>query len=54
MKLVIMLCNSPEIEIREISDEINDIEEYIEHELRYNVDELSWQLYHEDITIKMT
>ena len=52
MKLAIMFCNIPEIEIRNIPDSIDNVEEYIEEDLRYNPDELSWQCY-EDSDIKV-
>lgn len=45
MKLAIMFCNTPEIEIRSMPDDIDDIEEFIADDLGYNVDELSWQCY---------
>lgn len=48
MKLAIMFCNYPEIEIRDIPDyyeKSENFEDYIRDELGYNVDELSWQTY---------
>lgn len=45
MKLAIMFCNIPEIEIRSIPDSIDNVEEFIEEDLGYNPDELSWQCY---------
>lgn len=53
MKLVIMFCNIPEIEIRNIPNSIDDVEGYIEDELGYNLDELSWQWYDEPIKINV-
>lgn len=47
-----MFCNIPEIEIRNIPDSIDNVEEYIEDDLGYNVDELSWQCY-EDSEVKV-
>lgn len=47
MKLVIMFCNFPEVEIRSIPNSIDNVEEYIEDELGYNPDEISWQVYDE-------
>ena len=52
MKLAIMFCNIPEIEIRNIPDSINNVEENIEEDLGYNPDELSWQCY-EDSDVKV-
>lgn len=52
MKLAIMFCNIPEIEIRNIPNSIDNIEEYIEDDLGYNTDELSWQCY-EDSEVKV-
>lgn len=51
MKLAIMFCNFPEIEIRDIPDSIDDVSEYIEEHLGYKEDELSWQLYDEPIKV---
>lgn len=48
MKLAIMFCNIPEIEIRSIPDSIDNVEEFIEEDLGYNPDELSWQCYDEN------
>lgn len=45
MKLAIMFCNTPEIEIYDIPDDTEDVEEYIERGLGYNLDELTWQCY---------
>lgn len=47
-----MFCNIPEIEIRNIPDSTDDVEEYIEDYLGYNLDELSWQCY-EDSDVKV-
>lgn len=52
MKLAIMFCNFPEIEIRDIPDSVDDVAEYIENNLGYNEDELSWQIY-EDKEVKV-
>lgn len=52
MKLAIMFCNIPEIEIRNIPDSIDNVEEYIEEDLGYNPDELTWQCY-EDNDVKV-
>lgn len=54
MKLVIMFCNIPQIEVYTIPQSINDIEEYIEEYLHLDADEISWQLYEgdDDITVK--
>ena len=55
MKLVIMFCNTPEIEIHNIPDDVEDIEDYIYTTLGYNTSELSWRAYHtdDDITIRL-
>ena len=54
MKLAIMFCNIPEIEIRNIPDSIDNVEEYIEEDLGYNPDELSWQWYKDsDIKVRI-
>lgn len=52
MKLAIMFCNIPEIEIRNIPDSIDNVEEYIEEDLGYDPDELSWRCY-EDSDVKV-
>lgn len=51
MKLAIMFCNIPEVEIRNIPNSIDDVEEYIEDELGYNIDEISWQCYDEPVKV---
>ena len=55
MKLAIMFCNIPDIEIRTIPDSIDNVEENIEDELGYNTCELSLTTYHTDdeITIRL-
>lgn len=55
MKLAIMFCNIPQIEIYNIPDSIDDVEKYIEDYLHLDVDEVSWQLYEgdDDITVKL-
>lgn len=54
MKLAIMFCNIPEIEIRDIPDSMDqDIEDYIEEYLGYNTNEISWQCY-DDSDVKIT
>lgn len=53
MKLAIMFCNIPEVEIRNIPDSIDNVEEYIEDELGYDPDGLAWQIY-EDKKVKVT
>lgn len=53
MKLAIMFCNIPEIDIRTIPNSIDDVEEYIENDLGFNVDELSWQCYDEEVKINV-
>lgn len=45
MKLVVMFCNIPEIDIMNIPNSIDNVEEYLEEELGYNTDEISWQCY---------
>ena len=51
MKLVIMFCIIPEVEVRNIPDSIDDIEEYISDTLGYDVDELSWQCYDSPVKV---
>ena len=53
MKLAIMFCNTPEIEIRDIPDDIEDIEVYIHDVLGYKTSELSWQCYDKQVIIRM-
>lgn len=45
MKLAIMFCNMPMVEIRDIPDSIDDVEGYIEDDLGYDASEVSWQCY---------
>ncbi len=52
MKRGIRFCNIQEIEIRNIPDSIDNVEEYIEEDLGYNPDELSWQCY-DDSDVKV-
>lgn len=47
MKLAIMFCNIPEIDIRNIPDSIDNVEEYIEEELGIDTNEVAWQCYDE-------
>lgn len=53
MNLVIMFCNIPEIEIRDIPDDIEDVEVYIHDVLGYKTSELSWQCYSKEQGIKI-
>ena len=55
MKLAIMFCNTPEIEIHTIPDDTEDVEDYIYTTLGYSVSEISWRVYHTDdeITIRL-
>lgn len=55
MKLAIMFCNTPEIEIHNIPDDVENVEDYIFTTLGYNTCELSWRTYHTDdeITIRL-
>ena len=50
-----MFCNTPEIEIHNIPDDVENVEEYIFTTLGYNTSELSWRTYHTDdeITIRL-
>lgn len=48
-----MFCNDPVIEIRDIPDSIDNVEDYIEDDLGYSADEVSWQLYDDDKEIKV-
>lgn len=53
MKLAIMFCNIPEIDIRTVPDSINDVEEYINDTLGLDADELSWQCYDDEVKVNI-
>lgn len=54
MKLAIMFCNIPQIEIYNIPDSVDgDVEEYILEQLGIDPDEVSWQCYDNDNEINV-
>lgn len=58
MKLCMMFCNEPRMEIMDIPDDIaadiDNMEEFITEKLGYNTDEMEWQCYYEFLGINFT
>ena len=52
MKLAIMFCNTPEIEIQDVPESIEDMEAYIHDVLGYKTSELSWQCYDKEVMVR--